>query len=358
MPEHKLAKSIGGNLVWQDFWYSLLSISLSLLVGAMLIVATDNSPEYIYRVLLYGAFGSVQSIANTVAKATPLIFTGLAVALSFRCGLFNIGAEGQLFIAGCVAGIVGVAFGFLPVPIVFLLCVFLGVLAGMVYAAVPGFLKAKYGIHEVVVTVMLNYVATYFTAYLVNYPLKAKDSWVAQTELLPQGLWIPTLVPRTQLSAGIFIALATCIVLYFFLFKTSWGFEIRAVGENPTAAEAGGISIVKNMTLAMALSGGIAGLAGVVQTMGVYHRFIEGFSPGWGFTGIAVAVLGKNHPFGVILTALLFGALDAGAIQLGRLTNLPANMVVVIQGLVIIFVAAPDIFKFLSRKRGGWHRCK
>ncbi|NLC77351.1 MAG: ABC transporter permease, partial [Clostridia bacterium] len=238
----------------------------------------------------------------------------------------------------------------LPKLILLPLIIIIGMLASGLWGAAAGFLKAKYGTHEVVVTVMSNYIAINLTSYLVNYPFKAPGQ-VPQTEALPAAATLMKLMPRTQLTTAFLLALVMAFLVYWFLWKTVPGYEIRAVGENPRAAQAGGIPIVRNMVLAMGLSGALAALAGMTQVLGVNGRFIDGFSPGYGFTGIAVAVLGRNHPFGILLTALLFGALDAGALQLNRATSISADWVMVIQGLVILFVAAPAIFKFIEKRR-------
>jgi len=346
-------RALSVSLITEDIIISLFSIILALLVGAIIVFFLGNSPVEAYGALLSGAFGSVRSIAGTLTKTVPLIFTGLAVAIAFRCGLFNIGAEGQLYVGSIAGAIVGLSLPFLPAVILLPLSILSGMLVGFLWGGIPGFLKARFQTHEVIVTVMLNYVAIFLTSYLVNYPFKS-DGMVAQTDMLPSAAQLPKIIQKTQLSAGLFIAIAAVFLVYWFLWKTSWGYEIRAVGENPSAAEAGGIGRKKNTFLAMALSGSIASLAGITHVHGIYGRFIEGYSPGFGFTGIAVAVLGRNHPFGVVLSAILFGALDAGALRMDRTTEISSDLVIVIQGLVILFVAAPGIIRSIStRLRGG-----
>lgn len=338
---------ISGTL--EDILISLFSIVLALTVGGVLVFLLGNSPFEAYGALFSGAFGSVRSIAGTLTKTVPLLFTGLAVSVAFRCGLFNIGAEGQLYVGSIASVLVGLHLpAALPGLVVLPVSIVAGMMVGFFWGGIPGYLKARFQTHEVIVTVMLNYVAIFLTSYLVNYPFKA-EGMVAQTDVLPQSAQLPTLIPRTQLSAGLFVAIAAALLVYWFLWKTSWGYEIRAVGENPTAAEAAGISRRKNIFLALALSGALASLAGITHVHGIYGRFIEGYSPGFGFTGIAVAVLGRTHPFGVALSALLFGALDSGALRMDRTTQISSNLVVVIQGLVILFVAAPGIVRSLRR---------
>ncbi|MHB1394411.1 MAG: ABC transporter permease [Clostridia bacterium] len=335
----------------KDVGSSILSIILALIIGGLIVLLIGESPLTAYKSLFFGAFGSVKGIANTFTKSIPLLFTGLAVGVAFRCGLLNIGGEGQLYI-GAFTSVIAAIF-FPPIPRIILLpvIILLGMLAGALWGSFAGVLKAKYGIHEVIVTVMTNYIAIQLTSYFVNYPFKA-EGWIAQTEMVPAAAALNRLIPKTQLTSALFIALAAVVIVYILLWKTSLGFEIRSTGENPTAAESGGISIARNTILAMAVSGGIAALAGITQTLGLYGRFIDKFSPGFGFTGIAVAVLGRNHPFGIALTALLFGALDAGALQMNRETSISSNLVVIIQGLVILFVAAPEIVRAMKLRRG------
>lgn len=335
----------------KDIWSSILSIVLALVIGGVIVLLIGESPLTAYRSLFLGAFGSVKGIANTLTKSIPLLFTGLAVGVAFRCGLLNIGGEGQLFIGAFTSVVSAIYLPPMPRFILLPVVILLGVLAGALWGSFAGVLKAKYGIHEVIVTVMTNYIAIQLTSYFVNYHFKA-EGMIAQTEKIPSAAALSKLIPKTQLTSALFIALAAVVIVYILLWKTSLGFEIRSAGENPTAAQSGGISIARNTILAMALSGGIAALAGITQTLGLYGRFIDKFSPGFGFTGIAVAVLGRNHPFGIVLTSLLFGALDAGALQMNRETSISSNLVVIIQGLVILFVAAPEIVKAMRLRKG------
>jgi len=334
----------------KDIYISLFSILLALIIGALLIFLIGSSPLQAFTVMLDGAFGSISNIANTLSKTIPLIFTGLAVAVAFRCGLFNIGAEGQLYLGAFFSVLTALKFSFLPAFLLLPVAILGGIISGMIWGGIPGFFKAQFGTHEVVVTVMMNYIGINITSYLVNYPFKA-EGWVAQTDIIPNAANLPKLIPKTQLSDGLIVAIIAALAVYFLLWKTDFGYEIRAVGENPTTAESGGINIKKNISLAMAISGGLAALAGVTQSLGVYERFIDGFSPGYGFTGIAVAVLGRNHPLGVILTALLFGALETGALKMDRVTEISNDLVIVIQGLVILFVAAPEIIRSILKRR-------
>lgn len=328
---------------------SLAAIAVALLVGALFILVAGESPITAYSSLLKGALGTPQAVANTVSKSIPLAFTGLAVALGSRCGMLNIGAEGQLHAGAMAAVLTALTLSFLPAPVLSVASILAGILAGALVGSIPGLFKAKLNTNEVIVAIMLNYVCTLFTSWLVNGPFKTEGS-TAQTEMIPEGIWFGRLLPRTQLTYALFFLIAVAVLMYVFLWKTSVGYQLRAVGANASAAKTAGIRVSLYLVMAMTLSGGIAAMAGITEVFGKYHRFIEGFSPSFGFTGIAVAILGRNHPAGVLLTSLLFGILEMGSLRMSRETAVSTNMVTVIQSLVILLVAAPELIKW-SRKR-------
>ncbi|MDE5716261.1 MAG: ABC transporter permease [Lachnospiraceae bacterium] len=331
---------------------SLAAIGIALVIGALFILISGESPIKAYGALLKGALGSPKSIANTISKSIPLAFTGLAVALGSRCGMLNIGAEGQMHIGAMAAVLTSLSLSFLPAPVLMVVSVAAGILAGMLVGSIPGFFKTKLNTSEVIVAIMLNYICTLFTSWLVNGPVKAAGS-AAQTHVVPEGVWFRRLIPQTQLTGSLFLLLVIALALYIFLWKTSLGYQLRAVGSNASAAGTAGIRVHAYMVMAMILSGGLAALAGITEVFGKYHRYIEGFSPSFGFTGIAVAILGRNHPAGVLLTALLFGIMDMGALRMSRVTNVSTNMITVVQSLVILLVAAPELIKWhKNRKRG------
>ena len=331
---------------------SLAAIGIAILVGALFILLSGESPIEAYGALLKGALGSPKSIANTISKSIPLAFTGLAVALGSRCGMLNIGAEGQLHAGAMAAVLTALSLSSFPAPIVLIVSIIAGIFAGMIVGGIPGFFKARLNTNEVIVAIMLNYICTLFTSWLVNGPVKS-DGSTAQTELLPEGAWLGRLIPQTQLTTALFILIAVAVLMYIFLWKTSVGYQLRAVGVNPSAAGTAGIRVKTYMIMAMVLSGGLAALAGITEVFGKYHRFIEGFSPSFGFTGIAVAILGRNHPAGVLLTALLFGIMDMGALRMSRVTDVSTNMVTVVQSLVILLVAAPELIKWNKKRKRG-----
>ena len=331
---------------------SLAAIGIAILVGALFILLSGESPIEAYGALLKGALGSPKSIANTISKSIPLAFTGLAVALGSRCGMLNIGAEGQLHAGAMAAVLTALSLSAFPAPIVLIVSIIAGILAGMIVGGIPGFFKARLNTNEVIVAIMLNYICTLFTSWLVNGPVKS-DGSTAQTEVLPEGVWLGRLIPQTQLTTALFILIAVAILMYIFLWKTSVGYQLRAVAANQSAAGTAGIRVKTYMIMAMVLSGGLAALAGITEVFGKYHRFIEGFSPSFGFTGIAVAILGRNHPAGVLLTALLFGIMDMGALRMSRVTDVSTNMVTVVQSLVILLVAAPELIKWNKKRKRG-----
>ena len=331
---------------------SLAAIGIAILVGALFILLSGESPIEAYGALLKGALGSPKSIANTISKSIPLAFTGLAVALGSRCGMLNIGAEGQLHAGAMAAVLTALSLSSFPAPIVLIVSIIAGIFAGMIVGGLPGFFKARLNTNEVIVAIMLNYICTLFTSWLVNGPVKS-DGSTAQTEVLPEGAWLGRLIPQTQLTTALFILIAVAVLMYIFLWKTSVGYQLRAVGANPSAAGTAGIRVKTYMIMATVLSGGLAALAGITEVFGKYHRFIEGFSPSFGFTGIAVAILGRNHPAGVLLTALLFGIMDMGALRMSRVTDVSTNMVTVVQSLVILLVAAPELIKWNKKRKRG-----
>ena len=246
---------------------SLAAIVLALVIGALFILVAGESPATAYSSLLKGALGTPQAVANTVSKSIPLAFTGLAVALGSRCGMLNIGAEGQLHAGAMAATLTGLTLSFLPAPILLVVSIAAGIAAGMLVGSVPGIFKAKFQTNEVIVAIMLNYVCTLFTSWLVNGPFKVPGS-TAQTEMLPENIWFARLLPKTQLTWALFLLLATAVLMYIFLWKTSVGYQLRAVGANASAAKTAGISVNFYLIMAMTLSGGIAALAGVTDIFG------------------------------------------------------------------------------------------
>lgn len=329
----------------------IIAIIIAFLGGAIVLLVTGYSPIEAYGAMMMGAFGDVFGIGQTFTYATPIIFTALAFLFALKCGLFNIGAEGQLLVGGFAAALVGISFDGLPTFIHVPMALLAGALAGGLWGFVPAILKAKLGAHEVITTMMLSYVAFYVTGYMVNYPFKA-PGWVAQTVPIAPSAELPRILQPTQLSASIFIAAILVGLTHYTLQKTTFGYEVRATGLNPTAAESSGINVKRGMILTLVISGAMAGLGGAGEVMGVHRRFIEGFSPGYGWDGLAVALVGGLHPVGVVLAAVLFGLLRSGGMVMTRATGVPRDIVFILQALVILLVAAPMLIRHIL-KRGG-----
>jgi len=329
----------------------IIAILLAFLVGAVVLIITGYSPLDAYEALLSGAFGDIFGIGQTLTQATPIIFTALAFLFAYKCGLFNIGAEGQFLVGAFAAVVVGISFNELPVFVHVPMALAAGAVAGACWGFIPAVLKARLGAHEVITTMMLSYVALYVTGYMVNYPFKA-PGWVAQTVLISNSAELPRILQPTQLSASIFVAVLLAGLTHYTLQKTTIGYEVRAIGLNPSAAESGGISIKKGIVLALTISGAMAGLGGAGEILGVHRRFIEGFSPGYGWDGLAVALVGGLNPAGILLASVLFGALRSGGMAMTRTTHVPLDIAIILQALVVLFVAAPKLVKYLLKKGG------
>jgi ABC-type uncharacterized transport system permease subunit len=330
---------------------STVAIAIALFVGALVLWATGYSPIEAYGKLFTGAFGDSYGFGQTLTQATPIIFTSLAFLFAFKCGLFNIGAEGQLLIGGMAAAWVGISFTNLPIYVHLPLALLAGAGGGALWGFIPAVLKAKLDAHEVITTMMLSYVALYVTSYLVNYPLKAPGGWVAQTPRIASAAELPRILPPTLLSGSIIIALIMVGITAFVLQRTTLGYEVRAIGLNATAARSSGINVKRGIILALVISGMLAGLGGAGEILGVERRFIDGFSPGYGWDGLAVALIGGLNPFGVVLASILVGALRSGGMVMNRVTGIPLDVIYLVQSLVVLFAAAPQLMKSISKKR-------
>jgi simple sugar transport system permease protein len=341
---------------FSDVVNSLLAILLALAIGALLIFISGYDVSQAYRSLFSGAFGNFYNISQTLLKMIPLIFTGLAVAVAFQCGLFNIGAEGQMYWGAFGSAVTALAFADAPAAVLIPISLIVGAAAGGLWGTIPGYLKAKTGAHEVVTTIMMNYIGIFATTFLLRAYFKEPGP-IDQTRMIPEAARLGELIPYTRLTWAIFLGIAVVVLLDLFFRKTALGYDLRAVGENTGAAEYAGINPKRMIVISMLISGMAAGLAGSTMVLGVLHRFITNFSPGYGFVGIAVAVLGRNRPWGVLLAAFLFGALEAGGISMQLFAKIPMDLMTIVQGLVILFVAAPFLIqRFRRRKRSEAQR--
>ncbi len=325
------------------------AIILALLVGAIFILIIGKNPITAYAALLQGAFGDIFSIGETLENTTPLILTGLAVAFAFRAKLFNIGGEGQFLMGALAAAWVGINLS-LPPVIHVIAALLVATIVGGLWGGIAGFLKATRGVHEVISTIMLNFIAIFFISYMVTGPMKEVSALdIPQTARVLPSAQLMKILPPSRLSAGIIIALLAAAFIWWLLWKTTIGYEVRAVGLNPYSAEYAGIRPNYNMLLAMLISGGLAGLGGGIIITGLFYRYQHGFQPGYGFTAIAVSLVGGNNPPGVVLAALLFATLSQGALGMQNVAGVPQDIVLVIQALVIFFVAAPQIVQALPQ---------
>lgn len=340
----------------KQFIYTLISIILGFIVGGIILAYAGFDPLNSYVVMINGVIGQPRYIAWTIVYATPLILTGLSVAFAFKTGLFNIGAEGQYIVGSFTAALVGYFFNG-PAIIHVPLCVISGFLAGAIWAGIAGYLKTKFGVHEVISTIMLNWTALYLSNFVVSLEgFKVPNSESSQSVQQTASTAITTmkaLVGTAKVNWGIVIALIAAAIIYYIIYKTTLGFELRAVGHNRDAAEYGGIHVNKSVIISMAIAGGLAGLAGATQVLGVSHKVtILAAAEGYGFDGIAVALIGANSPIGVILSALLFGGLKYGGSKLQSI-GAPPEVVSIVIGSIIYFIAASSLFKILSEKFRG-----
>lgn len=330
---------------------SLAAIALALLVSAILILIAGENPLVAYLALVNGAFGDSFAWGNTLARTTPLIFTGLAVAFAFRCNLLNIGAEGQLYMGALASVMAGIYITGLPAIIHIPLAILLGFLAGALWGGFAGYLKAARGINEIISTIMLNFIAIFFVSYLVHGPIAEPPGFFHQTAQVEPSARLPILMQKSDLSIGIIFAVAVALAVAYILWRTPFGLRLRAVGQSRDTARFSGIPVNGYVVGAMGVSGGLAGLAGSIEIIGSQYRLLDFFSPGFGFDGIAVAFLGRSDPIGVIFAAFLFAALRVGANQMQRATGLPTSLVVVIQGMVILFIMGVVIRHWLQARK-------
>jgi len=344
-----------------------MAVVSALLLGAIVIVASGHDPLAAYRALASGALGDARGWTRTLANSVPLALAGLAVAFAFRGGLFNIGAEGQLVLGAVAAAWAGRAtFSWVDAlaptaplpwfagPTALLAGLAAGALAGAVWGAIPGALKAWRGAHEVITTIMLNYVGLSLVGWLIGGVLRDPASPFARTAAVPVAARLPALdVGGLRVHAGLLLALLAAAAVAHFLARWKAGFALRVVGHNPDAARYAGVSVARATLATMAASGALAGLAGAVETLGRHHLYQPGLAGGIGFDAIAVALLGGARPAGVLPAALLFGAMDAGATRMQRAAGVPSDIIDVVQALILALVAAQVLVRWLWRLPEG-----
>jgi ABC-type uncharacterized transport system permease subunit len=332
---------------------SILAVALGLALGLGVTWVAGENPWHVLAILAKGAFGSRYDLGMTLFYATPLIFTGLSVAMAFQAGLFNIGAEGQLTLGALAAAAAGALWPGLPALVAPVLAGAAAILAGAAWGAVPGWLRARRGSHEVINTIMLNFVAAGLASYVALYLLKNPDSQNPETRPIGAGYQIHSypFFDRAPVSAALPLALVTAVLVWLLLWRTALGFEIRAVGQSVSAARAAGIEPGRIRIIAMAMAGALAGLVGVAEVLGNAGKFKLGFSPEYGFIGIVVALLGQNRPAGVVAAALLFGALHKGASELDLETeHVTRELSLVLEAFIMLSASAEGLWSWMKKR--------
>jgi len=344
-----------------DALLPVLATFAALAVGAVMLLFLQVNPLEAYGALWEGAFGSTNAMAETLVKATPLLLVGLGICIAFRASVINIGGEGQMIIGGILATQVGLTFTDLPGWLVIILAIFAGFVGGAIWGGIPGALKAYFNVNEILSTVMMNAIAVQIMNFLLRGPMidptqLEKASRIPQTARLIDAFRLPRLVP-TRLHIGFLIAIVLAILVYILLWRTTLGYRIRAVGQNPHASRYGGIRVRRRIVTALLLSGAFAGLAGAIQVYGVNYRMItdgsaSGFTGAAGFNGIVAALFGQLHPLGTIPASIFFGALLVGANKMQRVVQIPSALITAMNGLIVVFVVSSEIWrKRRQRKR-------
>lgn len=335
---------IDGAKLALSFLMPLAGVAVALAFGAVALLALRVNPFVAYGAMLHGALGSTFGLTQTLVKATPLLLVGSGICIAFRANVINIGGEGQIIVGALAGAAIPLGLpGFPAWALVPLACLG-GFLAGTAWGFIPGILKARLRVNEILSTIMMNAIAQQLMMLLLQGPLMdpegvKRGTFLAQSAQLPKAAWLPRLVPRTLLHAGAIVALALAVCAWVLLWKTGLGFRIRAVGLNPRASRYSGMRVPLYEALALSLAGGFAGLAGAIEVIGVQHRLMDGLTSGYGFTGIVAALLGGLHPLGLIPSSILFGGLLVGADMMQRAVQVPSSLITAILGLVVLFVS-------------------
>src|SRR5512135_574613 len=344
---------------WADVGFRIAlplgAVLLALLIGAVMLLLLGVNPLEAYAAMLNGVFGSLYGFTQSFVKATPLLLVGLGICIAFRASVINIGAEGQIILGALAATAFSLGFRTLPDWLLVPLTMLAGFAAGAFWGFIPGVLKARFGVNEILSTVMLNVVAAQILVAMLKGPLMdtkgvTAGTFLPQSEQLPEAVWLPRLVPQTLLHTGAIVAVILAFIVYIFLWRTTIGYRIRAVGLNPDASRYAGIRVPLYQALALTLAGGFAGLAGVVEVIGVQHRLLEGITSGYGFSGIVTALFGGLHPLGTIPASYIFGSLLVGADKMQRAVQVPSSLVNVLLGLIVLFVVGSQYY---ARKRAA-----
>jgi general nucleoside transport system permease protein len=341
---------------WKDIGCRLalpmLAMLLALLIGALMLLLLKANPITAYAAMVNGVFGNVYGLTQSLVKATPLLLVGLGICIAFRASVINIGGEGQIIAGALMATWFSLTFRSWPGYLLLPSTMIMGFLAGAVWGFIPGILKVRFSVNEILSTVMMNAIAIQLMNFLLRGPLMdpqgiSEGTFLPQSERLPRQVWLPRLIPQTLLHAGTIVAVVLAVAVYIFLWRTTIGYRIRAVGLNRDASRHAGINVPVYQALSLTLAGGFAGLAGVVEVIGVQHRLMDGITSGYGFTGIVAALFGGLHPLGLIPASWLFGSLLVGADKMQRAVQVPSALIDTVLGLVVMFVVGSNL---LSRR--------
>lgn len=330
----------------------IVIVAITLLFTSVLMLGVGANPLQAYYQLLKGAFGSPSGMINTINKAVPICFAGFAVAVAKKAGIFNIGVEGQLVFGAFGSALAGIYLEGLPAFIHIPLALFAGMLFGALYALIPAALYVGRGVNLLVIFIMMNNIVKLLITYFVVGPFAGKNNMITATDPIQDSAKLPYLITKpNRLSIGIFIVLGVAVILWVYMNKTTSGYEMRSCGDNREAAKYAGINVNGYLFSALLLGGALAGLAGGVEVLGNYHRLYDGFSPGYGFDGIPIALLANGNPIGVIVGSILFGALRAGSINMQTKAGVPGEIISVIQGTLVTLIACEYIIRFMLTRR-------
>ncbi|HPE94036.1 MAG TPA: ABC transporter permease [Sphaerochaeta sp.] len=323
----------------------ILAILAAMTIGSIILMTIGADVVKTYRVILFEPLKTTLQLSEVLLRAIPLTIIALGISVAYRSGIINIGAEGQMAMGILGTTAVALAFPELPKPVLLPMAILAGAISGGVWGFIPGFLKAKLQVSELLSTVMLNYIAAQFYTFLLRGPMLdpaelTMGSGTPQSMRLSRNLWLDRFLPGTRLHTGLFFALILALLIYLLLWKTSYGYKMRAAGASSRAAKYGGINVTWYLVIAMVISGAFAGMAGAIEIAGVHRRAIEGITGGYGFSGIVVALFGGLHPAGIIPASFFFGLLIVGADMTQRMVGVPANMVNVLQGIIILVIVA------------------
>lgn len=329
----------------------ILILIITVAVGTALILASGANPLKAYGLFFLGIFGNSAGFAEIFVKACPLILTGLGCAVAFKTGFFNIGAEGQFYMGAMAATVISLNLTGAPGIISIILSLLAGFVCGGLWALIAAVLKAKFNISEIIVTIMLNYIAINFMGYSVRSFLMDPAGSVPQSAKIGAGALLPNLIPSTRFHTGIIIALVFVVVVWFLMEKTSAGYELKAVGMNKRAAACNGISVIKNIIFSAFLSGGLAAVAGVIEVLAIQKKLLEGISANCGYTAVLIALIASNSPAGVLAVAVLYAAMQAGANSMQRQMGIPSAIVNILIGVVVVLILGKELLRFRRPKK-------